>query len=210
MKRSLSILFFCCLAMVVTSCAPPTNQMSEESRKALQPVASIVVMPARIENDQKAGNAGKKEESRLKAGAAWADTVLKRELAANKKVTILTPSQFNDLEAVVSSQFSATIASVGKQTHSQAVLVLTMHRFKQREGGEYAVDEPASASFDMQLFDTATTNVLWSSQFNETQQSLLSNILSFGKAQSRGFKWITVQDLVAQGIKERLAKCPYL
>ena len=62
----------------------------------------------------------------------------------------------------------------------------------------------------MNLYDTRTKAVIWVADFNETQESLMDNLLSFGKAQSRGFKWITVEELVSQGIRERLADLPYL
>jgi hypothetical protein len=62
----------------------------------------------------------------------------------------------------------------------------------------------------MALIHSHTGAVLWTGDFRETQESFLSNIFSFTKMQSRGFKWITVEQLVEQGIKERLATCPYL
>jgi len=46
--------------------------------------------------------------------------------------------------------------------------------------------------------------------FKETQQSLMSNLMTFGKAENRGFKWITVEELVRQGIHEKIEECPYL
>ncbi len=62
----------------------------------------------------------------------------------------------------------------------------------------------------MRLVEVKTKAVLWSADFDETQESLMSNILAFNKAQSRGFKWVSVENLVRQGIKERIADCPYL
>ncbi len=43
-----------------------------------------------------------------------------------------------------------------------------------------------------------------------TRGNVLSNILTFNKAQSRGFKWITVENLLTHGLHDRLAGCPYL
>ncbi len=72
-----------------------------------------------------------------------------------------------------------------------------------------AADAPASASLKIRIVKADKGTVIWSSEFNETQESLLSNVLSFGKAQSRGFKWVTVEELVEQGVRAQLAKCPY-
>ena len=62
----------------------------------------------------------------------------------------------------------------------------------------------------MRLVNTRDGGVLWQSMFKETQQSLMSNLMSFDKAESRGFKWITVEELVRQGINEKIEECPYL
>ena len=89
-------------------------------------------------------------------------------------------------------------------------MMITVHRYRQRQGGDLAADSPASASFEIRLIDARTKAVLWSADFDETQESLLSNILTFNKAQSRGFKWVTVETLISQGLQERLADCPFL
>ena len=62
----------------------------------------------------------------------------------------------------------------------------------------------------MELVRVDDGKVIWNGSFDETQESLLSNLLSFGKAQSRGFKWVTVEELVRQGVHERFAECPYM
>jgi hypothetical protein len=90
------------------------------------------------------------------------------------------------------------------------VLLTTVRRYQQREGTEYAADSPASVNFSMALRRTDNGNVLWSTEYREKQQSFLSNIFSFTKAKDRGFKWVSVEQLMTQGIKERLAQCPYL
>jgi len=64
--------------------------------------------------------------------------------------------------------------------------------------------------FSMVLRDTTDGKLLWYADVREKQQSFLENIFSFGKAKKRGFKWISVEQLLEQGIKEKLAECPYL
>jgi hypothetical protein len=132
---------------------------------------------------------------------------LQQELGANPKARIVTASQLGN--EVMGSQ-AMTIDHASQITGCDAVMMTTVYKFKQRQGTTYAADQPASASFDMRLYNARTSSVIWAADFSETQESLLSNILSFGKAQSSGFKWITVENMVSQGIKERLAACPYL
>ena len=46
-------------------------------------------------------------------------------------------------------------------------------------------------------------------RFDERQQSVMENLLSLGKASSRGFSWITAEQLMREGLKERLDQCGY-
>lgn len=210
MKAAYTIFVWSCLTLLLASCASkPDSTSVGDANVVIEPISCMVVLPVRTSVDE-GDTVQYKEANNLKQGAMFADSILVRELAGNTKVRIIKGSQLSSLVSGVSGGVAGTVAEVGEQLNCEAVLLTTMRRFKQREGGEMAVDAPASASFDMRLIRVKDKNVIWAADFNETQESLLSNIFSFGKAQSRGFKWITVEDLVAQGIKERLAECPYL
>lgn len=209
MKTLFTIVFSCCLASFLASCSGVGGTASTGQSVATEVVSCIAVIPARTVNDED----GKMQAAQLKVlreGAMQADMILAHELSGNDKVQMVDPSRFNALNRDTVSGLSSAITAVGEGMQCDTVLVTTIHRYKQREGGEYAVDSPASTSFNMRLYDAQSKKVIWAADFNETQESLLSNILSFGKAQQRGFKWITVEELLTQGIKERLAECPYL
>jgi len=100
--------------------------------------------------------------------------------------------------------------AIGAKLNSNAILEVTLTRFHERDGSELAVNRPASAAFALVLTHVESGKVLWDASFDETQEALSSNLLALGKAKNRGFKWITVEELVRQGLKERLAECPYL
>ncbi|MBU3984426.1 MAG: hypothetical protein KJ985_13395 [Proteobacteria bacterium] len=104
----------------------------------------------------------------------------------------------------------AQMKALGAKLDSNAVLDITVTRFHERDGSDLSVNSPASAAFQMVLTHVDSGMVLWAASFDETQEALSSNLLSLGKARNRGFKWITVEELVSQGVKERLADCPYL
>jgi hypothetical protein len=147
----------------------------------------------------------------LRKGAGFIDLTMVDIMKDFGNVRVLSASQIESLMDEDNRDNSAdVIGHLGKILHCDAVMVTTVHRYRQRVGSELAIESPASASFQMRLVDVKTRAVLWSADFDETQESLLSNILSFNKAQSRGFKWVTVENLVAQGLKERLAGCPFL
>lgn len=212
MKKTIQVgLYIVCFSLYIllSSCS---NFMDDGTRKVqvpLEPVRCIVVLPAGTtvgKNDTVTFNSARE----LERGAKLATEIMARELSGNPKVRVLTANQVSNLVSEVSGGLSGTVTALGKKLNCDAVLTTTIARFKQREGGEYASESPASVRFNMVLRHVKSGAVLWSADFKETQESLLSNILSFNKAQSRGFKWITVEELLEQGIKERLAQCPYL
>jgi len=175
----------------------------------VEPLACIVILPA-------VTSVGEKDSIKFSAaqnlekGAAFATSVLSKELTGNPKATILTSGQVSALVPEISGGISGTIVALGKKLNCDGVLTTTVDRYRQREGGEYASDSPASAMFSMVLRHVPSGRILWSADFKETQESFLSNVLSFDKVQNRGFKWISVEKLLEQGIKERLSECPYL
>lgn len=198
------MLLICCVVLLSSCSGPKSTQ--ESARQITEAVNCVAVLPTRALSDEN----GITQSVTLRRGAALIDTLMAREIGANTNVRILSPEELDSLYIGEGSGLLAVIRSVSQMTGCDAVMITTVRRFKQREGGEYAADAPASASFDLRIVDAKSKNVLWASDFNETQQSLFSNIFSFGKAQSRGFKWITVEELVSQGVKERLADCPYI
>ena len=205
MKRSLTAVLFICCLLLLSSCAG--QKSSEDSARQIPgAVNCVAVLPTRALADE----TGNTQSVTLRRGAALIDTLMAREIGANVNVRVLSSDELDSLYTGEGSGLLAVIRNVSQITGCDAVMITTVRRFKQREGGEYAADAPASASFDLRIVDAKSKNVLWAADFNETQQSLFSNIFSFGKAQSRGFKWITVEELVSQGVKERLAECPYI
>ena len=195
---------------MLSSCSSTSD--NTDDRQVQVPVESlscIAVLPARtsVDQDQTVVYA---EAQSLEQGATYATGIIKDTLKGNPKVRILNSNQVAALVPEISGGISGTVAALGQKLNCDGVLLTTVRRYTQREGTEYSVDSPAAVDFDMVLRDSRNGNVLWSADFREEQESFLSNIFSFSKAKSRGFKWITVEELMEQGIKERLDDCPYL
>lgn len=205
MKRSFAMWTCCCLGLVLASCSA-TPEVTDAGKKILEPVSCIAVLPARVGSDEEVAKIGGYFEN-VRKGADYVNSVMVQDLMENPKARIVSASQ---LESEVIGNLVSTIDQASKTTNCDAVLVTTVLKFKQRQGTTYAADEPASAAFDMRLYKVDNKNVIWAADFSETQQPLLSNLFTFGKAQSRGFQWITVEELVSEGLKERIAACPYL
>lgn len=208
MEKFARLFLSCCAMLLLASCAAnPTSD--EEQVKAPVPLSCIAVLPAgtSVDRDETVAPQDARE---LEKGADFISSIMTRELTGQAKVRLLNDSQVASLTPEVSGGVPGMVAAIGKKVNCDAVLLTTVRRFKQREGTDYAVENPASANFQMTLLQARNGAVLWTADFRETQESLLDNILTYNKAQSRGFKWVTVEQLVEQGVKDRLAACPYL
>ncbi len=180
--------------------------VSEETRaEARVQVPCIVVLPvmADVHSDE---SMTYDKAADLEKGAAYMDQQLAEALKGRNHLRLLTPRQLTSLLPDNEFARSALLSRIGSELKCNAVLETTLSAYVQRVGGEYGADSPASASFSMKLYNTADASVIWSTTFSETQQSLLSNIMS---AHKYGLKWLTVEELITMGIKEKVEQCPY-
>lgn len=205
---AIRLVLVCCLLSVgLSSCSGKTAK-DEEAAVPLQPLSCIAVLPA-VTSVAKDDTVHYDEARMLEKGATYATVVMISELSDNSNVKLVNQAQMATVSNEVSGGISGTITAIGKAVNCDGVLTTTVRRFLQREGTELAVDRPASADFMMVLRHAPTGAILWSADFQETQEPLLSNIFSFNKAQKRGFHWVTAEQLLEQGIQERLGECPY-
>ena len=206
----LTVVMLCGFLALLSSCSGKSVNTTADTEQAIRPLSAVVILPAETGGGSAADGQGSDGDS-LRKGAGFIDLTMADIMKDWPNVRVVSPSQVESLMDEDNKDNSAdVIAQLGKILHCDAVMVTTVHRYRQRVGSEMAIESPASASFQMRLVDVKTRAVLWSADFDETQESLLSNILSFNRAQSRGFKWVTVENLVAQGLKDRLAGCPFL
>ena len=182
---------------------------SLDAKAPFVPLSCIAVLPASTSVDETDTVHYEKAQA-LEQGAAYATDVMQKLLEGKPKVRILTENQLVAYGSDISGGISGTIASLGQKLNCDGVLLTTVRQYRQRQGTGYSVDSPAAVDFFMVLRHSTDGNILWSADFREEQQSVLSNIFTFGKAKSRGFEWVTVEQLMEQGIQERLEDCPYL
>lgn len=97
---------------------------------------------------------------------------------------------------------------VGTTFNADAVLVGYIYRWRERVGGDYAAQNPASVSFDLHLIRPVDGAILWKSKFDKTQQSLSENILDMNTFLKGGGKWMNVDDLAMIGLKKMFEEMP--
>ncbi len=86
-----------------------------------------------------------------------------------------------------------------------AVLMGYIFRFRERVGTSYAIESPASVAFSILLIKKDDGRVIWHSRYEETQEALLSNLLTLGKFIKRRARWVTARELAADALEDMLS-----
>ncbi|NOR11427.1 MAG: hypothetical protein GQ541_08065 [Desulfovibrionaceae bacterium] len=146
----------------------------------------------------------------LKEGVVVLKSSIKDILQDKDGVSYLFPGQAESLLGNFHGSKYEAALHIGKKIEADAVLVLRLFRYINREGKTYSVSQPASVSFEYSLIHVLSGKVLCTGVFDETQESLFSNLFSFKQASIRGFSWITARELTMEGLKEKFKACSYL
>jgi len=194
-------------AFFLVSCSSKKQPPAEDA-KAPVAIASLIVLPAEIDRSDKDYNYATTRQ--LETGVAAINTILQEMLADKKDILLLSENQKESLLADFHGNPQATARYIGQQLGVDAVMLTIVSRYSERDGGDYSVNQPASVSFKYQLIHVPTGSTLCLGVFDETQQTLLSNLFSFSKASSRGFKWVKAEQLAREGLHEKLNDCRYL
>lgn len=190
-----------CSAMQMPSSTP----VAPVAKKTIpvETLSCVVVMPARV---PEAGI--RMPGNRPEDGAVYLDSLLPKMLQEAGVSRVVESEQLQMSKGTTGD--GPLLQQIGRELGCPNILIPSVTRYEQRQGSDMGVDSPAAATFDFQLRDVEKGRVLWTATFNERQQSLSENLLAYGKAKKRGFKWITVEELVRQGLQEKLAECPYI
>jgi hypothetical protein len=185
--------------LLLFACAPGTVSPGVLAQKP-KTIASIAFVPLVFEDPAKS-------ESERASISAFLTDALHDEATEKIKSARIIPSgvvyeEYNKVtkeEPSLSYQQAAmeTCRRVGSQTAVMGNIVT----FKEREGGSMGVSSPAAVTFDVHLIDCSSGSLLWENYFNETQQSLLENLLEIRKFLERQGKWITVRELALEGVR---------
>jgi len=139
--------------------------------------------------------------------------MLLKELSKKKGLEIIPPSvveeTFLDVYNVIDNTSKKGLLleylrQIGITFDADAVMIGHVFRWEERVGSDFAAAKPASVSFDLHLIDTENGKVVWTKEFNKTQQSLTENLLGikiFVKGKGR---WLTAKGLAGIGISEMI------
>jgi len=198
----------CLMSLALSSCSSLVSVDEPKKLGDLPEVSCVAVLPATVPVQHSETLSAAKKKSLLE-GAAFLDSVLAEELGGRTEFRILTEQQ---LDAILGDPWGGRaqqVRDIGQATRCGAVLETSLSRYRERVGSTMSAEVPAAAAFSMELLSVETGIVLWASSFDESQKALFEDIFSFEKAQRRGFKWLSVQELAGDGLKDRLSSFPY-
>lgn len=196
-----------CCCVVAAGCAQKDAPITA-AKGPVVAVSGVAVMPVRVAVDFEDSAAAADDKS-LRDGAEVMNGLLKQVLADKAGVRFVS-----EKSAVAGGDGAAgkleAVRRIAAQQHCNAVLETTLSRYSERVGGDYGVKQPAAVTFAYKLYEVGEGRVLCHGRFDEQQQSVMENLLTLPKAQSRGFSWLTAEELARDGLKERLGQCSYL
>ncbi|MFC1822836.1 hypothetical protein ACFL9T_09030 [Thermodesulfobacteriota bacterium] len=97
---------------------------------------------------------------------------------------------------------------LGKALGANLIMGGYVWRYKERIGGSYGVESPASVAFGIYLLHMASGKRVLNAKFDETQKSLSENLLSAKAFFQRKGKWLTANELAQYGVNEIFKKFP--
>lgn len=95
-----------------------------------------------------------------------------------------------------------TWSAIGRCMGVDLLIVPQLLEYREREGGDYGVINPAKVVMDTFVLDVRNESLISRSRFDETQSSLASNLLEADKFFKRHGKWITAHDLAREGMEK--------
>lgn len=98
--------------------------------------------------------------------------------------------------------------AAARQVEAEAILVGYLYRVHGRQGGRFAVRQPASVAFGLYLINAGSGGMLWSGEFDETQRSLAENLFAMGDFIRRRGEWVSAGQMATDSVRQILADFP--
>ena len=191
------------LLLIFSGCSYITP---EDTGRELTPVQSIGVLPVNIVSHQQTEA---KDLEELEDGAETINSLLADYFLGYQDISLISQSELEGLSSKESGKSLYLAREAGEQLHYDAVLITSVERYQARDGSEYAIITPASVSFTFKLLAVKSGQIIWSAEFDQTQQPLFENVLKT-RSTGSGFSWLTAAELASAGLTKKLNNCPYL
>jgi hypothetical protein len=204
-----SLAAICCSLVLLSACSKKSTAPAAASSEPTFAVTCIAVLPVTtfVQFDKTLPAA---EKEQLDDGVLTFDRVLQKYFISRKDVRLVSDGQISGMDNNLPAQPLARARVIADKLSCNAVLETTLRRYRDRVGGQYSAADPASVAFSYRLLGMPGGQVLCRGTFDETQQSVMENLLSLSAARERGFSWITSEQLMKEGVRDRFSECGYL
>ena len=101
---------------------------------------------------------------------------------------------------------AAFAAAVAREFGATSALFGSVHRYRERRGGELGATRPASVGIELALKAAPSGRVIWTARFDHTQQSLSANALEARRYPGGGSRWLSAAELARWGLDAAAAR----
>lgn len=201
----LGILF---LSLLSSGCSNKNLESTEEPPDFA--VSCVAVAPATSDVPLDSELLSQIEKKELDDGLYYLNNFLKKHFLSRHDVRLFSDGQLSDGEDSSAQPSLERAKKFANKLSCNAVLETTLHRYKERVGGNMTAKEPASVAFEYRLLAMPDGQVLCLDSFDAAQQSLMGNLLSFREGTGGSLIWLTAKEFMTKGLRNRLGKCSYL
>lgn len=207
MKNTRTVFASWSIIFLILFTAGCTNIPQENTAQELVQINTIGILPAQPARTTILPSETKTKEQ-LEAGSGIISSLLGDYFKGHKGVSFISQNELEGLSSEHSGKPLYLAREAGQQLNYDAILITGVERYQTRTGSAYAVENPASVAFSLKLLAIKSGRVIWSADFDQTQQTLFQNILS-SRSTGSGFRWLTAAELAKAGLTKKLDNCPY-
>jgi hypothetical protein len=208
----LNVLLFVFLFTGACSFGPSNIQSRHSTDLAQRRIKRIAVLPPETTVfEQKKSPLGTPPAAEPKSPEREAPEVLTKlvysTMAPIPNWQLISESEVREVaQGVGRSTEAARVKRIGEMVYADAVMVGRVQRYRERVGEEWGAKSPASVAFVLDLVDVRRGDIVWSARFDETQKPLSENIFALGDITQRGVRWLTAEQLTAEGVKKAVTQ----
>ncbi|NOQ47389.1 MAG: hypothetical protein GQ559_12115 [Desulfobulbaceae bacterium] len=207
--RRIGVLISACLLLFAAGCGKKTTTGAAVPEEPKVAVSCIAVLPVTTAVDYE-GTVSFADAKKLRDGVQIMESRLRQELAGREDIRFVGEGQIYGMKETIPEDFLSRARVIADHLSCNAVLETTIWRYSDRIGGRYTAEEPASVAFEYRLVEVESGTVLCRGKFDEVQKSVMENLYNFKTSRMRGFTWVTAEELLSEGVKEKFDECSYL
>jgi hypothetical protein len=163
-----------------------------------EPLRTLAVLPAEL------APAAPEEAAAAIAGVT---EMTVREASRVERWRVVEPEAVEGGErARDAAALAAGAGEAAARSEADAALVVVVVRWREREGSDYGVAEPASVALRMILVPRGGAEAVWKADYAFTQEPLAYNLWNLWGVIRGGPKWMTAGELARIGIAEAVSR----